>query len=60
MKAGVRTIPCGVAISPVRAAPSLASRRKEKVSFIQLLSSPLLRFKNEKGAPERAFPNLAK
>src|SRR5215472_15815531 len=29
MKAGVRTIPCVVAISPVRAAPSLAISRNE-------------------------------
>src|ERR1700761_3196569 len=29
MKAGVRTIPCAVAISPVRAAPSVARRLKE-------------------------------
>ena len=32
MKAGVRTTPCGVAISPRRAAPSVAIRRKEKGS----------------------------
>ncbi len=31
MNAGVRTTPCGVAISPTRAAPSVARRRKEKV-----------------------------
>ena len=30
MNAGVRTTPCAVAISPVRAAPSVARRRKEK------------------------------
>src|SRR6516165_3251636 len=29
MKAGVRTTPCAVAISPARAAPSLAIRRNE-------------------------------
>src|SRR5262249_5501989 len=28
MKAGVRTMPCAVAISPARAAPSVAIRRK--------------------------------
>src|SRR5262245_52409928 len=36
MKAGVRTMPCGVAISPTRAAPSVPVRRKEKGSDIGL------------------------
>jgi hypothetical protein len=30
MKAGVRTTPCAVAISPLRAAPSVAMRWNEK------------------------------
>ena len=39
MKAGVRTRPCGVAISPLRAAPSVAMRRKEKCGQACLSSS---------------------
>src|SRR5262245_24889269 len=37
MKAGVRTVPRGMEISPRRAPPSVASRRKEKASAIVLL-----------------------
>jgi hypothetical protein len=33
-KAGVATSPCGVDISPWRAAPSVASKRKEKAAGI--------------------------
>src|SRR5262244_192007 len=33
-KAGVATAPCGVAISPRRATPSVASKRNEKASGI--------------------------
>src|SRR5262245_4717704 len=37
MNAGVRITPCGVAISPRRAPPSVAMRRKPKLSAIEFL-----------------------
>ena len=40
MKAGVRTSPRGVWITPVRAAPSVAVREKEKRLMADLVFSP--------------------
>src|SRR5215468_5304006 len=42
MNAGVATGPCGVAISPQRAAPSIASRRNENGSGIGRIAYPTL------------------
>src|ERR1700716_2577054 len=52
MKAGVATAPCGVVISPRRAAPSVAMRRKAKGSGIGdriNLTGSILRLEQEAG-----------
>ncbi len=37
MKAGVRTAPCGVSITPLRAAPSVAAMRNEKAVMVSAM-----------------------
>src|SRR5205807_1496455 len=55
MKAGVATMPCGVLISPQRAAPSVASRQKEKPTGIAT-GAPLAPASSRRRADIRTKP----